>query len=198
MSLDLQTELEQLRRQKSRLEEDVSRLLTMDQLTGLLNRSAFMSRVDAHFKAIGENPPLSTMIEFGLTGLPRLAGSLGRHVGDYVVSALAARLHSIAETNTLCCRLDYRSFAVFIPVLTDPLEAMTRAKSYLSRLVEPIDWVDRKLTIEIGAGVALSSHAEQDAVTLLHNAGLAYKSATERGGPGIRLFQSHTVAGVPP
>jgi diguanylate cyclase (GGDEF)-like protein len=188
MSTDLQTELEQLRRQKARLEEDVSRLLTMDQLTGLLNRSAFMSKVDAHFKAVGENPPLATMIEFGLTGLPRLAGSLGRHVGDYVVSALAARLHSIAETNTLCCRLDYRSFAVFIPVLTDPLEAMTRAKSYLSRLVEPIDWVDRKLTIEIGAGVALSSHADHDAVTLLQNAGLAYKSATERGGPGYAFF----------
>ena len=188
MSPELQTELEQLRRQKARLEEDVSRLLTMDQLTGLLNRSAFMTRVDAHFKAAGENAPLATMIEFGLTGLPRLAGSLGRHVGDYVVSALAARLHSFAETNTLCCRLDYRSFAVFIPVLTDPLEAMTRAKSFLNCLIEPIDWVDRKLTIEIGAGVALSSPADHDAVALLHNAGLAYKSATERGGPGYAFF----------
>lgn len=188
MTTELQTELEQLRRQKTRLEQDVSRLLTVDQLTGLLNRSAFMSRVDAHFKAAGDNPPLATMIEFGLTGLPRLAGSLGRHVGDYVVSALAARLHAIAETNTLCCRLDYRSFAVFIPALTDPLEAMTRAKSYLNRLIEPIDWVDRKLTIEIGAGVALSSPTDRDAVTLLQNAGLAYKSATERGGPGYAFF----------
>ena len=129
MSTDLKVEIDQLRRQKLRLEEDVQRLLTMDQLTGLFNRSAFMTRVDAHFKAAGEHPPLAAMIEFGLTGLPRLTGSLGRHVGDYLVSALAARLHAIAETNTLCCRLDYRSFAVFIPVLSDPLEAMTRAKS---------------------------------------------------------------------
>jgi diguanylate cyclase (GGDEF)-like protein len=188
MSTDLHVELEQLRRQKARLEEDVQRLLTMDQLTGLFNRSAFMTRVDAHFKAAGDHPPLAAMIEFGLTGLPRLTGSLGRHVGDYLVSALAARLHAIAETNTLCCRLDYRSFAVFIPALSDPLEAMTRAKSYLSRLAEPIDWVDRKLSIEIGAGVALSVEGERDAAQLLQNAGLAYKSATQRGGPGYAFF----------
>jgi predicted signal transduction protein with EAL and GGDEF domain len=188
MTSELQAELEQLRRQKARLEEDVSRLLNMDQLTGLLNRSAFMTRVDAHFKAMGATPPLAVMIEFGLTGLPRLAGTLGRHVGDYLVSALAARLHAIAESNTLCCRLDYRSFAVFVPVIADPLEAMTRAKSYLTRLAEPVDWIDRKLAIEIGAGVALSSQTENDAASLLQNAGLAYKSATQRGGPGYAFF----------
>jgi EAL domain-containing protein (putative c-di-GMP-specific phosphodiesterase class I) len=34
----------------------------------------------------------------------------------------------------------------------------------------------------------LSGPEEQDAATLLHNAGLAYKSATERGGPGYAFF----------
>ncbi len=188
MSPEHQTELDQLRRHNARLEEDIARLLMLDQLTGLLNRSAFMTKVDAHFKAAGVNPPLSAMIEFGMTGLPRLAGSLGRHVGDYVVSALAARLHAMVDAGTLCCRLDYRSFAVFIPVIADPLEAMTRAKAYLNKLIEPIDWVDRKLTIEIGAGVVLSGPEEHDAAALLQNAGLAYKSATERGGPGYAFF----------
>jgi predicted signal transduction protein with EAL and GGDEF domain len=188
MSTDLQSEIDDLRRQKARLEADVARILMTDQLTGLLNRAAFMTRVDAHFKAAGKAAPLAAMIEFGLTGLPRLAGTLGRHVGDYLVSALAARLHSFADSGTLCCRLDYRSFAVFIPSIGDPLQAMTFAKSCLSRLAEPIDWVDRKLTIDIGAGVALSSAGDVDATTLLQNAGLAYKSATERGGPGYAFF----------
>ncbi len=134
MSDDLQAELEQLRRHAARLEEDVARLVMVDQLTGLLNRAAFINRVDAHFKAVGQDAPLSAMIEFGLKGLPRLTGALGRHVGDYLVSALSARLHASAETSTLCCRLDYRSFAIFIPEISDPLEAMTRAKSYLMQL----------------------------------------------------------------
>jgi diguanylate cyclase (GGDEF)-like protein len=188
MSSDLLSEIEDLRRQKARLEADVARILMTDQLTGLLNRAAFMSRVDAHFKAAGRDAPLAAMFEIGLTGLPRLAGSLGRHVGDYVVSALAARLHSFVDSTTVCCRLDYRSFAVFIPSIVDPLQAMTFAKSCLTRLAEPIDWVDRKLTIDIGAGVALSVEDDVDATTLLQNAGLAYKSATERGGARYAFF----------
>jgi diguanylate cyclase (GGDEF)-like protein len=181
-------ELDQLRRQKARLEEDVARLKTLDQLTGLLNRSAFMSRVDAHFNAAGPTPPLAAMIEFGIRGLPRITGVLGRHVGDYLISALAARLHTISETNAICCRLDYRSFAIFVPSIADPLEALTKAKSYLNKLTEPVDWVDRRMSLEVGAGVALSSVDERDASSLLQNAGLAYKSATERGGPGYAFF----------
>lgn len=188
MSIDPQAELEKLRRHNARLEEDIARLLTVDQLTGLLNRAAFISRVDAHFKSAGENAPLSALIEFGLTGLPRLTGSLGRHVGDYLLSAVSARLHAVAQSNTLCCRLDYRSFAIFIPDIADPLAAMTHAKSYLTRLGDPVDWVDRKLTVEIGAGVALSGTGENDAAALLQNAGLAYKSATGRGGPGYAFY----------
>ncbi len=188
MSIDPQAELEHLRRHAARLEEDIARLITVDQLTGLLNRQAFISRVDAHFQATGQNAPLSAMIEFGLAGLPRLTGALGRHVGDYLLSAVSARLHAAAESNTLCCRLDYRSFAIFIPEILDPLAAMTQAKSYLTRLAEPIDWVDRKLSVEIGAGVSLSITGENDAATLLQNAGLAYKSASGRGGPSYAFY----------
>jgi diguanylate cyclase (GGDEF)-like protein len=188
MTTDLHAELEQLRRNKARLEDDVARLMTLDQLTGLFNRTSFINKVDAHFKATRDAATLCAMIEFGLTGLPRIAGTLGRHVGDYVVAALAARLHAIAEANMMCCRLDYRSFALFIPQITDPLEAMLKAKASLSILTEPLDWVDRKLTLDIGAGVALSGDGEADASTLLQNAGLAYKSATERGGPGYAFF----------
>jgi diguanylate cyclase (GGDEF)-like protein len=188
MSAAFPSELEQLRRHKMRLEEDVARLITIDQLTGFLNRNAFMHRVDAQFKASDETPPLAAMIEFGLRGLPRIAGSLGRHVGDYVVSALSARLHAMAESSSLVCRLDHHSFALFVPRITDALEAMSLAKTCITRLSQPIDWVDRKLTIEMGAGVALRTSNDQDAATLLHNAGLAYKSATDRGGPGYAFF----------
>jgi diguanylate cyclase (GGDEF)-like protein len=184
----LLAELEQLRRHKARLEEDVVRLMTVDQLTGLMNRSAFMARVDAHFKAVGNDAPLATMIEFSLSGLPRLTGALGRHVGDYLLSALAARLHAAIDKTTLCCRLDYRSFAIFVPQIADPLEALTRAKSLLKCISEPVDWVDRKLNIDIGAGVAMSSPQDCEAATLLQNAGLACKSATQRGGPGYAFF----------
>ena len=184
----LKAEADALRRHNARLEQDVERLLSLDQLTGLLNRSAFINRVDSHFRTLAADAPQGAMIEIGIGGLPRITGSLGRHVGDYMVSALAARLNAMTEQRNFCCRLDYRSFAVFYPAVGDPLEALTSAKQLIGKLSEAVDWVDRKLTLNVGAGVALSSATDRDAATLLQNAGLAHKAATEKGGPGYGFY----------
>jgi EAL domain-containing protein (putative c-di-GMP-specific phosphodiesterase class I)/GGDEF domain-containing protein len=130
----------------------------------------------------------SALIEFGIRGLPRITGSVGRHVGDYLIAALAARLLTLVEPGTICCRLDYRSFAIFIPAISDPLEALTTAKSLMMKLMEPVDWVDRKLSVLLGAGVALSSTKEWDATSLLQNADQAHRSATSKGGPGYAFY----------
>jgi diguanylate cyclase (GGDEF)-like protein len=179
---------EALRDQNARLMHDIDRLVNVDQLTGLFHRHAFINRVDAHLASEAGRNTQSALIELGLRGLPRITGSLGRHVGDYLVAALAARLLSYAAPGSFCCRLDYRSFAVFIPEIADPLEALTAAKSLMMKLMEPVDWVDRKLTVLLGAGVALSIAGELDATALLQNADQAHRSATTKGGPGYAFF----------
>jgi predicted signal transduction protein with EAL and GGDEF domain len=181
-------DLEALRNQNARLLDDIDRLVNVDQLTGLLHRHAFINMVDDHLRSETGRTSQAALIELGLRGLPRITGSLGRHVGDYLVAALAARLLAISAPGTFCCRLDYRSFAVFIPVISDPLEALTAAKSLMMKLMEPVDWVDRKLSVLLGAGVALSSSGGQDATTLLQNADQAHRSATAKGGPGYAFF----------
>lgn len=181
-------DVEALRSKNARLLGDIDRLVSTDQLTGLLHRQAFINKVDAHLVSETGRAKQSALIELGLRGLPRITGTLGRHVGDYLVAALAARLLSFAAPDTLCCRLDYRSFAVFMPVISDPLEALTAAKSLMTKLMEPIDWVDRKLSVLLGAGVALSLSGEQDATTLLQNADQAHRAATSKGGPGYAFY----------
>ncbi len=181
-------EIDQLRKDKAQLEGDVAHLLRHDQLTGLLNRSAFVSRVDHMLATMDHNSQKGAMIEIGVRGLPRIAGSLGRHVGDYAVSALAARLNTIREDSHLVCRLDYWSFALFMPTIGDPLEVLTKAKTIIAALSQPVDWIDRKIKLEVGAGVALTSASDSEAATLLQNVGLALKAATEKGGPGYGFY----------
>ena len=181
-------ELELLRAQKARLEDDIARLLTIDVLTGLQNRTAFINKVDASLKLAKPGSPQSALIEFGIAGLPRITGALGRHVGDYLIAALAARLLAAADPGTLCARLDNKSFALFVPAVQDALAALTMAKRILALLTAPVDWVDRPLTVEVTAGVALSVCGEHTAESLIQNSGLAYKSTTNRGGPGYAFF----------
>ncbi len=185
---DLLTKLEQVQLRNLQLERDVVHLVRHDQLTGLLNRSAFVHDVDKIIKNTEYATSKGAMIEVHIRGLPRISGSLGRHVGDYAVSALAARLNLICAEFTLRCRLDYWSFAVFIPKIADPLEALTTAKRILEALSQPVDWVDRKLTLDVGAGVALTSPDDEDAAGLLQNAAMAMKAATDRGGAGYGFY----------
>jgi diguanylate cyclase (GGDEF)-like protein len=181
-------EIEQLRKDKAQLERDIAHLIRHDQLTGLMNRGAFVLEVDQFLSSVNHAEAKGAMIEIGIRGLPRITGSLGRHVGDYAVAALAARLNMMRDSDTLCCRLDYWSFAVFIPKVSDPLEALTKAKKFLEALGQTVDWVDRKLTLDVGAGVSLTSADEFEAATLLQNAGLALKAATEKGGPRYGFY----------
>lgn len=181
-------EVTELRRKVSVLEHDVQHLVSHDQLTGLLIRSAFLKRVEQHLADARNSGQQSAIIEIGIRGIPRITGALGRHVGDYVISAMAARLSSIVESDRLLCRLDYWSFAVFVPHVGDALAALTSARHLITVLGEPIDWVERTLTLDAGAGVALAGKLESDAATLLHRAGLALKAASEKGGSSYAFF----------
>jgi diguanylate cyclase (GGDEF)-like protein len=181
-------EFEQLRKHNAQLEKDIAHLVRHDQLTGLMNRSSFVSEVDRIIAATDYTENKGAMIEIGIRGIPRIAGSLGRHVADYVISALAARLNTMREPNSLCCRLDYWSFAIFIPKINDPLEALTTAKQVIEALGKPVDWVDRHLKVEMGAGVALTVEGQKDALELLENVGLALKSANDKNGAGYSFF----------
>jgi diguanylate cyclase (GGDEF)-like protein len=181
-------EIEQLRKDKVQLEADVAHLLRHDQLTGLLNRAAFVHEVDKCLKQLDHITKHGAIIEIGLRGVPRITGSLGRHAADYAISALAARLNAMCGPEHLVCRLDYWSFALFMPGVAEPLVALTKAKDILAALTQPLDWVDRKLMLDAAAGVTLSSPDDFEAAVLIQNAGLALKAATDKGGPGYGFF----------
>ncbi len=181
-------DIEQLRKLNAQLEKDIAHLVRHDQLTGLMNRGAFVSEVDEIMSSTDYAVTKGAMIEIGIHGIPRIAGSLGRHVADYVISALAARLNLMCDQDSLCCRLDYWSFAIFIPQISDPLEALTTAKSIIEALGKPLDWVDRRLKVELGAGVALTTEGQKNAIELLDHVSLALKSAIDKNGVGYSFF----------
>jgi EAL domain-containing protein (putative c-di-GMP-specific phosphodiesterase class I) len=101
---------------------------------------------------------------------------------------LAARLYAMCGPEYLVCRLDYWSFALFMPSVVEPLVALTKAKDVLRALAQPLDWIDRKLLVDAAAGVTLSSVDDFEAAALIQNAGLALKAATEKGGPGYGFY----------
>ncbi len=187
-STKLKQELDKLKAEKRQLERDVEHLRRHDVLTGLLTRQAFLSMIHERMTKCLPEENSGVMIEIGFKGLPQVTGSLRRHVSDYVLSAVAARLNMLQGEDYFLGRIDYWVFGIFIPDLKDPLVALSRAKKYVDLLSEPIDWIDSTIKFEVSAGVALCSPDVIDAANLLERAGLALKSVGDKGGPRYAFF----------
>ncbi len=171
-----------------KLETDIEWLSRRDQLTGMFNRVAFLAEVDNHLlKQNGANRG-GAMVEIVVRGMPRISGTLGRHVADYVISSLAARLNRMPLPTNTTARIDHNHYAILLHDINEPLEALTLAKEILATLSQSVDWLDRHLNVELAAGVAMATDNEGDGANFLHNAELALKSATNRGGPAYAFF----------
>ncbi len=179
---------EELQAHIYRLEADIDHISRHDQLTGLLTRNAFTTLVDQHLNAIENTTRKGALIEISLRGIPRITGTLGRHVSDYVIAALAARLNLLPLPKGAKARIDHSHFAILLPDLINPLDALTAAKELVAALASPVDWIDRKLSLNLCAGVALCADNDGDGSNLIHNAELALKSAAARGGPAYAFF----------
>ncbi len=180
--------IERLTHEKRRLERDIDHLRQHDPLTGLLNRQSFITVLDRFFTTRDAKKSKGVLIEIGFKGMPRINGALGRHAADYVLSALAARLNMQQAVPNIFGRIDYWSFAAFYPDISDALEALSKGKELIELLSEPVDWVDRGLTLDVCAGVAICDPACENSANLIEHANLAMKSAGERGGRGYSFF----------
>src|SRR5665213_266394 len=161
---NLPSTLEELQARVSELEADIERLSTTDSLTGLLTRAAFLAEANQQIYLPtnpGSHRP-GTLIEVLVRDIPRITGTLGRHVGDYVISALTSRLNLMSLPDNVKGRLSQDQFAILFPNITDPLMAMTTAKEILEVLQEPVDWLDRSLVMDVAAGVALAADCDSE------------------------------------
>nr|WP_246715054.1 bifunctional diguanylate cyclase/phosphodiesterase [Aestuariivirga litoralis] len=184
-----QESVEVLRDRIVKLEADIDRLSKHDALTGLLNRVSFYSVIEEQ-RVAAFNAHLfdGALVEVMVHGMPKISGTLGRHAGDYVLSALAARLNQSAVPGCVSARMDQSQFAVFFPHVSTHDHAMQLADDVLRELSQPVEWLDRPLSIELAAGVSLLSESGRATVNLIQNAELALESAMLRGSMGRVMF----------
>ena len=171
-----------------RLEADIDHMSRHDSQTGLLTRAAFLTELDSALNPANNRDKRGALVEVAISSIPRISGTHGRHVSDYVVSSLAARLNMMALPESLKARIDHSHFVVLLPNVKDPLEALTAAKEILGVLSQPVDWLNGALVVDLTAGVALAADNDGDGGNLIHNAELALRSATLRGGAGYAFF----------
>ena len=168
-----------------------------DPLTGLPNRSYFMNRVDqAREEAARSSRRLFGVLFLDIDRFKIVNDSLGHHVGDQLLIAVAERFKSCLRPGDTICRLGGDEFAILVENLAGVADATQIAERIQRELEAPVLVEEREMYAAVSIGIALSSTGRQTAEELVRDADIAMYRAKSRGKARYELFtqRMHTKA----
>jgi diguanylate cyclase (GGDEF)-like protein/PAS domain S-box-containing protein len=173
-----QTDVTERKQAEQRLQHDAMH----DALTGLPNRVLFLDRLDQAIRRAQRATPAAAaaVLFLDLDRFKLVNDSLGHHVGDRLLIAVAQRLESAVRPPDTVARLGGDEFTVLLDGVSDVHEAAAVAERVQHTLREPFDIDDRELHIDASIGIAL---ADADAApdTVLRDADVAMYRAKADG-----------------
>jgi diguanylate cyclase (GGDEF)-like protein/PAS domain S-box-containing protein len=129
-----------------------------DGLTGLANRELFTERLTAATVANRRVAgPVSIML-IDLDGFKAINDTLGHHVGDAVLVAVAERMRACVRSGDTPARLGGDEFAILLPG-AGPEIAAAIAQRFLELLEQPVQIDGHRLPIHASVGIAPTTAA---------------------------------------
>jgi diguanylate cyclase (GGDEF)-like protein len=160
-----------------------------DGLTGLPNRAYFMRRLgDATDRSRRLDDALFAVVFLDLDDFKLINDSMGHHVGDEVIMAVARRLEECVRGGDIVARLGGDEFAILLERVADARDTAIVAERVQEALSNPfnIGGFDHRVTASIG--VALSSSANERPEYLLRSADMAMYRAKSAGRNRFEMF----------
>lgn len=160
-----------------------------DALTGLPNRAYFMRRLaDATDRSRRMGDSLFAVVFLDLDDFKLINDSMGHHVGDEVIVAVARRLEECVRGGDIVARLGGDEFAILLERVNDARDTAIVAERVQQALRAEfnIGGFDHRVTASIG--VALSSSANERPEYLLRSADMAMYRAKNAGRNRFEMF----------
>ncbi len=152
-----------------------------DSLTGLMNRSAFLSQLEAVLGQSGGTNGGVALLMVDLDGLKDVNDTLGHDAGDMLLVETARRLERLTKDVGQVARLGGDEFVVLLPAQASVQPAVDLAQAVLSEFRQPLALGERHMTSRASVGVALSPAPGYAAGELMKDADLALYSAKAQG-----------------
>jgi diguanylate cyclase (GGDEF)-like protein len=173
--------------------EELRRHAMRDTLTALPNRALFLDRL-AHAveRARRHKDFRFAVLSLDLDRFKAVNDSLGVHIGDEILVAVARRLETCVRGEDTVARLSGDEFAILLESLADDSDAGRVADRMLRALAAPVDTREGGVFATPSIGIVLSSSGldvgEDANARLLQRAGVAMTRAKTAGRARYEMF----------
>lgn len=174
------------------LEEEKTRLLTYDSLTGVMSRRAFLTNIETVFKIMKRDGNIFTLAYLDIDFFKKINDSYGHAAGDEVLKLFATTLQNHFRESDLIGRVGGEEFIVFLPN-TDVKIAFDIFDAFRKKVENSyVPYFDKRIfyTVSIGLTDFSFSHGN-DAVeldSLIDQADQALYKAKELGRNRVAKF----------
>lgn len=165
-----------------------------DQLTSLLNRNAFSTRLHASLEAKRKSGSRFGLVYLNIDRLRNVNDSLGQDTGDYVLSVVAKRLKKMLGTEDIIGRISGDEFAFTLMRAVNEEEALQLTEEIKVSLENPISINGEICTISTSCGIALFPKHAKTASELIMKAEKALHYVKEQGGANYKMYEPGTAA----
>jgi diguanylate cyclase (GGDEF)-like protein/PAS domain S-box-containing protein len=173
---------------RRRADEKIAHLAHYDALTDLPNRVLFREQIERELQRTSRGEQFA-LLYIDIDEFKGINDSLGHHVGDELLKAVASRIKSCISENDLIARLGGDEFAVIqmaVVNTTDVMEFVTRIHEAIR---QPYQCLGHQLSTDASIGIALAPQDGSDLDQLIKNADLAMYAAKADGRRTHRFFE---------
>ncbi|AIT79444.1 hypothetical protein JI59_06445 [Novosphingobium pentaromativorans US6-1] len=132
----------------------LKRAAEIDDLTGLLNRNAFVAHLDETIRSSGAAEKPRHLMMFDLDGLKDTNEIYGHTAGDLALREVSARIASLAKDPYSLARWGGDEFAVTIPGDASTKAVYEFARRVIDAIAVPIEQTHRTIYLRATCGVA--------------------------------------------
>jgi diguanylate cyclase (GGDEF)-like protein/PAS domain S-box-containing protein len=172
-------------------EEQLNRMATTDELTGLFNRRHFDDLAVKEVARCARYSSLLSLLMLDIDHFKHVNDTYGHKAGDQVLAALGAKFRELFRAIDLIARVGGEEFAVLLPETSE--EQAVRAAQRVRREIESMQLMVAEQEIPLTVSIGVASYSEDEgAADLLHHADIALYEAKHAGRNCVRRY---TVSG---
>ncbi|WP_409362801.1 EAL domain-containing protein [Bradyrhizobium diazoefficiens] len=173
--------------EQRKADEKIAHMAHYDALTDLPNRALFREQIERELEKAADGEQFA-LLYVDIDEFKGINDSLGHHVGDELLKAIASRIRACLKPGDLIARLGGDEFAV----IQTKIESSADVLSFVTRVHEairlPYHCLGHQLSTDASIGIALAPQDGADLDQLIKNADLAMYGAKAEGRRTYRFF----------